>query len=722
MPLLLLGVAAVAGARADSVSEKRIEQLFRPISGERMALSTDGHYLAYTQHARGELSIVVMDLERLETKTRILVDEDRPVLHSKERERARLRFLEWADGNRLVFAPAIETVQSAALAPGPELMADLRAANPDLPTIRPPEATIFAPIQSVNADGTAPRTLADAKQFEFIPEGRDFPRMRPPSIRGFEAGEKRENLLIEIFDSGSGFGTDLFRLNVRTGTFTRLDNNNLNGQLYAYDWNGRARMNFARSRDGGTGSISYRATDSSRWGAMPEPSDARADVHFRATSENYFGERLLPLAFDFDPDVLIYAANVGRNTFGIYGMNLKTRQRAPITLEHPGRDLAPLETTTVMPSPGLIFDKFRKTFAGVRAQGSPPLTIWRDPELASVQRALDEKFPQRWARMLEWNETRTRFLVQVTGATDPGRIYLFQRPQDLVVELMRAAPWLPNADLHPTRYFEFDGPNGGPLSGYLTVPRAPRLNPPPLVIWFAPGLPPRPHVEFEPQAQVLADMGFIVCRLNNRGVLGFGAKHRDALRRDIDHAATADALAAIEWIAQGHRIDRKRVATLGEGFAGHLAVRATQLHPEAFRCAVVFDPVIHLASWVLPPADSSGPPTFSQEVTRLFLEGAGAKLTQLSVTAHADELNAPLFIATRSVPRDAMETSIAAGVAQLRAQLKRRDIPCVNVDYDADFTLGLPAARARVYRQLEEFFNLNLYNYNVKIGPTRVVK
>lgn len=31
-------------------------------------------------------------------------------------------------------------------------------------------------------------------------------------------------------------------------------------------------------------------------------------------------------------------------------------------------------------------------------------------------------------------------------------------------------------------------------------------------------------------------------------------------------------------------------------------------------------------------------------------------------------------------------------------------------------------ARAGVYRALEEFINLNLYNYDVKIGPTRAVR
>jgi dipeptidyl aminopeptidase/acylaminoacyl peptidase len=257
------------------------------------------------------------------------------------------------------------------------------------------------------------------------------------------------------------------------------------------------------------------------------------------------------------------------------------------------------------------------------------------------------------------------------------------------------------------------------------------LNPPPLIIWLAPGLPPEPHgwsssireaLPFDPQTQVLADMGFVVCRLNNRGVLGLGARHRDALRRDPERGIGADALAAIDWIAQHHAIDRKRVALLGTGFAGHLAVRATQLHPEAFRCAVTFDPIFNLSAWVQPPPDSNRPVTFAQQISVIYLGGEGARLRKLEVTAHADELVAPVFIAHPIVAKSDSERTLAAGVAALQSQLKRRHIPCEVVEYYDDFANGLPVARAQLYRRLEEFLNLNLYDPRVKIGPTRVVK
>ena len=722
-PLLLCTLAA----GADSISEPRIERLFRPTLGERMALSADGRYLAYTQHTGTDLLIIVMDLDHPEKKVRIIADEDRPILHSQEKNRAQLRFLEWSAGHRLVFAPTIETIMPAASRPSADFIA---ASDPEarefLAGIPPPEPIVIGPILAVDADGSNGRHLIEATDFQFPvtnplnAAGLDPLRTPRPEILGFDPRD-RNSLLLEIrkvYNAVVPTVTEVHRLDVQTGQHTESSRETGPGR-FVYDQTGLPRIS-RESSYGGDSSFLYRTPQSDRWFKLPEPPGAGAAVSFVITPKTYFGERAIPLGFDFDPNVLIYAANVGRDTYGIYGLDLTTRQRTSITLEHPYRDLVSLDAR--IPSPALVFDKFRHHFAGIRAVAPRPFTVWVDAELAEVQRAVEAQLPRRTATILEWSEDRTRFLVQVTGGTEPGRTYLFQRPEGLMVELMRQAPWLPTAELHDTAFFEFTGPGGAPLTGYLTLPRHPRLNPPPLLIWFAPGLPPKPHPEFDRQAQVFADMGFIVCRLNHRGVLGLGAKSRDALRRDPDHTPAEDAMAAVEWIASHHRIDRKRVATYGEGFAAHLAMRATQLYPQAFRCVVAVDPIINLQSWLQPPADASGPPTFEQVTTRLFLEYNGASVHRLAVTTHPEDLNAPVFVLTRTAPRGSMDSILAAGIAQLRSQLRQRDLPCVTVTYNDDFVQGLPVARARVYRELEEFFNLNLYNYNVKIGPTREVK
>ncbi|HUR58472.1 MAG TPA: prolyl oligopeptidase family serine peptidase [Opitutaceae bacterium] len=716
------GIALVVAGRADSISEKRLELLFRPALGEQMALSTDGRYLAYTQHGGGILNIVVMDLDRLETKVRIQADEDRPIPHSKEKQRATLRFLEWADGNRLVFAPTVQRNEPAVQPPSPEMRAQLASLGMSVPPLQP---TIIAPVMAVNADGTHPRELVDAKQLAVSLLSGQL-RMRAPSIRGFEPGQ-RENLFIEVPGVETLAESEMYRLNVRTGALARVSSEAASGSYY-YDQQGRHRLQRVSQRDG-SHDLLHRAPNSTRWGPMPLPAGVAPKLGFGATPQTYFGERLIPLGFDADPNVFVYAANIGRDTFGIYGFNLATREPTSLVLEHPARDLAHLNGSPLWP--GVVFDKFTKAFLGVQAPGPTAVTVWVDAGLSALQQRLEQKFPQRRVRIVDWDEQRTCFLVRVLGPTDQGRIFLYRRREDLATELMSDAPWLRDIALHTTRFFEFNGPDGLQLSGFLTLPRAPRLNPPPLIICLASGLPPEPHgwsssiresLPFDPQTQVLADMGFIVCRLNNRGVLGLGARHRDALRRDLERGAGADALAAIEWIAQRHPIDRKRVALLGNGFAGHLAVRATQLHPETFRCAVTFDPIFNLSAWVQPPTDSFGPATFAEQTNVIYLGGDLARLHKLEVTAHADELVAPVFIAQPLVAKGDSGVTLAAGVAALRTQLKRGGIPCEVVEYHDDFANGQPVARARLYRRLEEFFNLNLYDPRVKIGPTRVVK
>src|SRR5690606_10611651 len=147
---------------------------------------------------------------------------------------------------------------------------------------------------------------------------------------------------------------------------------------------------------------------------------------------------------------------------------------------------------------------------------------------------------------------------RVWGGADPGRHIVYKRPENLLVEFLRRAPWLKNEDLHETTPFEFDTPAGVHLTGYLTLPRKSRINPPPLLLLLPAGFPARAAPEFDPEAQILAGMGFVVVKLNHRGAVGFGARHRDAIHAGIDRVPVDDMLAAIDWVASRHPIDRRR--------------------------------------------------------------------------------------------------------------------------------------------------------------------
>lgn len=116
----------------------------------------------------------------------------------------------------------------------------------------------------------------------------------------------------------------------------------------------------------------------------------------------------------------------------------------------PTQHLVDLRTGTVRefadwpvpPGEPQIFDEYRLKVVGERKAGARPAIAWRDEDLARLQQALETKFPRRSVEILDWSETRARVLFRVTGGSDPGRVFIYQRPEDLVLEIFRCAPWV----------------------------------------------------------------------------------------------------------------------------------------------------------------------------------------------------------------------------------------------------------------------------------------
>lgn len=715
--MLALG-AAVAG-RAASSFEERITALYRPLQADQVALSPSGEHIAYTHHERGELAIYIMAVERTEKKFKIVVEGDRAVAFSKAKAPPRLRFLRWASPQRLVFAPT-------------EYNNGVR---------------IIAPIYAVNRDGTEPKNLAEAADFELLGGGADpesVPTVlrRPTTIIGFVGGN-RGALLVEArgqptFPPAEPIPTTLFTIDVATGKMKSLVEEYDDGR-YFYDQKGSARLIYTHPRLSHTRSFHYNTGGT--WGRWLNANDAWGGAlakNFVVTVANYYGERAFPLGFAANPNILYYASNVGRDTYGVYALDLATKRPAGLALEEPHVDLVSLEPGEA--SAGLVFDEARGDLAGVRAVGLAPITRWIDPELARVQADVERKFPQRIVEILQWDDARQRFLLRVTGGIEPGRYHVYQRTENVLVEVLRRAPWLRNADLHAGRSFTVATADGGQLTGHLTLPRKSRLHPPPLLIDFSDGLMGRPLPGFDPDAQALAEMGFIVARINHRGGDGFGLKHRNAIHAGIDRVPIDDALAVIDWIARQHAIDRRRIATFGRGLGGYLALRALQLEPNAFRCAVALEAPLDPRAWLQPPLEDFGPTleespvdtgfgggrpirpprpiNFLQEAQRTFLAQGQQLKAERSVVRTAEQLTKPVML----VIDPQRDQTIAAQNSDLRSKLKRLGRPAEYVEVGSGFAENIPGARAKLLRQIEEFFNLNLYDYKVEVGPTKVIK
>ncbi|MBL9210505.1 MAG: prolyl oligopeptidase family serine peptidase [Opitutaceae bacterium] len=372
----------------------------------------------------------------------------------------------------------------------------------------------------------------------------------------------------------------------------------------------------------------------------------------------------------------------------------------------------------VPPGEPQVFDGFRLKVVGERTPAARPTTTWSDAELAAVQRELEKKFPRRAVEIIDWSETRSRVLVRVTGGSDPGRIFVFQRPENLVVEILRCAPWLSAARLNETRYFECTAADGAPLGGYVTWPKRARATPPPLLVVFPAGFPGGAQPAFDPEAEIFADLGYVVARLNHRSVAGVRPADLTALRTAIDRVGVSDARTVVEWIATRHPdrpFDRQRVATLGRGLGGYLAVRALQLEPALFRRGVAIDAPLDLQRWLRPAegAAAGAPVEGGRDLPAGLVDHAGAEWEKLSVVTQVESLSQPLLVLVEPGRSAAVDTA----TRELRVGLQRLGRGLAELELDPGFRVGQPAVRSAVYRRIDAFLAPGRDDATAAAGP-----
>jgi len=719
--LLALAVAAAAAAPAVRLpTAKDLAPLFRSPRVEQVTLAPDGRHLAHTLRTGALLSLVIVDVDRPETKVTISIGEDQTTGLWQRRVMisARVSYIRWVSPDRLVYA-------LSAPGGGQRLTRD--------------------EVHTVDASGKNRRKLVDAEDLAELwspPGPSEAPPVvipRRPRVLG-QQWEAPDFILVEA-QGGRTVHSEVFKVDLRSGKFASLNTESMEGR-FLYDRQGRARIvetPWMRrpERMGGRGSggagmrmpppepmivpqiFEHRPpSGSQRWTELDKLLGPGLALQFRVSADTHYGERSFPLAFDRDPNVLYFASNVGRDTYGIYALNLETRQRTALAVESPAFDA--VDTTDALSEGPLVFDREQR-LVGVRRGGPRGGMLWFDAALARWQQSFDEVFAGRQVTILDWADDRRRALLLVSSESDAGRYFIHEEgtPGQLR-EFFRRAPGMPAEAEGVATPFEFESPAGIRLRGVLTLPRQSRVTPPPLVVYCRdlPGRRTRPGVNREVQA--LSGMGFAVVQLDYRGVAGLGARHRDAAKPAFDRIPIEDVRATVAWLAAQQRINPKRVALVGQGFGGFIALRAVQLHPREFRCAVSINAPTDPARWVREAPLSGGRtfPSLDLEVRRAFFDDDHAKLAAMAVTRQLETLVNPVFIIQDADKRDLWESQ----GTRLRDALARRGAQSEYLEVTTDFTRGEPEARARVFAQIGGFLNTHFYDFGVNVGEAKEVK
>ncbi len=465
---------------------------------------------------------------------------------------------------------------------------------------------------------------------------------------------------------------DLYRLDLATGELA-LDTRNPGFLGWLIDDDLRARGGFSMQPDGSV-VVARRGESGDDWQPFLEipPDDA-------TTTE--------PVGFNRAGDALYLLTSLGANALRLVRLDWQDGTTS-IVAEDPNYDIAEVWIHPETHEPqAVVFDEER-----TRIMALDP-TIERDVE---ALRGLGDGE----LGVSRSDRADNRWLVSVSPSDGPTRFYVYDRAAGHSTFLFSHMDALDDYDLAPMEPFSFTARDGLTVHGYLTFPRGLDRENLPAVLNVHGGPWGRDHWGFGPEAQWLANRGYLSVQVNFRGSTGYGKAFLNAGDKQWGRAMHDDLIDAIDHLVAQGWVDPASVAVMGGSYGGYAALAGAAFTPTVFTCAIDLVGPSNLLTLLASIPDYWAP------MRAMLYQRIGDPETERdmlwdrSPLAHVDDIRIPLLVA-----QGANDPRVKQAEAeQIVAALAEKGLPH---DYllfaDEGHGLAKPENREIFYERAERF-------------------
>jgi dipeptidyl aminopeptidase/acylaminoacyl peptidase len=204
-----------------------------------------------------------------------------------------------------------------------------------------------------------------------------------------------------------------------------------------------------------------------------------------------------------------------------------------------------------------------------------------EQDLAAI-RALHHGDPE----LVSHDHSDTVWLVAFTNDTGPVPFFLYDRQRREGRFLFDHQPELSRYELAPMEPFSFTARDGLVIHGYATFPPGAGRSGLPMVLNVHGGPWARDNWGFHPEAQWLANRGYLCVQVNFRASTGYGKAFVNAGDREWGNAMQNDLTDAVEFATGQGWANPERVAIYGGSYGGYAALAGVTFTPDLYRCAV----------------------------------------------------------------------------------------------------------------------------------------
>jgi dipeptidyl aminopeptidase/acylaminoacyl peptidase len=351
---------------------------------------------------------------------------------------------------------------------------------------------------------------------------------------------------------------DVYRLDLRTGELTKLlDNPGYAGWLADEDMVVRGAL--APHPDGSFDLLVRDSADADWRTLLTLPPDdvAASDV----------------LSFSGDGTSLLAISSIGVDTGRLVRIDLASGD-TQVLFEDPEADVAGALLHPDTRDPQIVLVLKDRTEYHVL---DPAL----EPDLKAI-RALHPGDPMLSGR----DEADTTWLVAFTDDAGPIQYFSYDRASRTGSFLFTSRPELERYELAKMEPFSFTARDGLTVHGYATFPVDGGRAGLPTVLDVHGGPQARDTWGWNPEAQWMANRGYLSVQVNYRGSTGYGKAFVSAGDREWGAKMHDDLLDAVDYVVQQGWADKDRVAIYGGSYGGYAALVGAAFTPDVFRCAV----------------------------------------------------------------------------------------------------------------------------------------
>jgi dipeptidyl aminopeptidase/acylaminoacyl peptidase len=279
------------------------------------------------------------------------------------------------------------------------------------------------------------------------------------------------------------------------------------------------------------------------------------------------------IAFSEDGSSLLGTSSVGANTGRLVRIDVATGAQEVLAGD-PDADVSDVRLHPDTREPQIVaFEKDRSQY------------LVLDPSVAGDLAAIRALHPGD-PMFAGADDADTTWLVGFTNDSGAVPFFSFDRASQTGRFLFEHQPALSRYELAPMEPFSFTSRDGLTVHGYVTFPPGEGRSGLPTVLNVHGGPWARDSWGFDPEAQWLANRGYLCVQVNYRGSTGYGKAFVNAGDREWGGRMQDDLTDAVAYVAGQGWADPARVAIYGGSYGGYAALAGATFTPDLFRCAV----------------------------------------------------------------------------------------------------------------------------------------